>query len=94
MTETSAILYISAMEIDSIVVTGRQVATIRDLLSLDCLTVPELNRLRNKVVRVLADASSAARNDGDWKAYDRLSTAMSATTAVIDETLFNRGALY
>lgn len=91
MTTASAILYIASMDIDSMIVTGKQVANIRLLLDLDIRTELELRNLRNEVVRTLADASGAARLDGDYKAYDRLHTAMSAITCVIDETLYNRG---
>ncbi len=90
----TAIIYITAMDIDSMVITGEQVAKVRDLLGLDFRTNDELGRLRNDVVRTLADASSAAREDGDMQAFDRLTTTMSAVTAVIDDTLWKRRALY
>lgn len=93
MSTESAILYIAAMDIDSMVITGKQVSQIRQLLDLDVRTDYELGSLRNEVVRTLADASSMARGDNDWNAFDRLNTAMSAITAVIDDTLYRRNAL-
>lgn len=94
MNTNSAITYVVATNIDSMIVTGKQVAQIRELFDLDVRTVHELRSLRNEVVRTLADATSYARRAQDMDAFDRAHNAMSAITAVIDETLFMRGALY
>ena len=94
MNVNSAIAYVTAMDIDSMIVTGKQVAQIRDLFDMDVRTNFELQSLRNEVVRTLSEAASVARKANDMEAFDRLHNAMSATTAVIDETLYQRGALY
>ena len=94
MNTNSAIAYVTATDIDSMVITGKQVAQIRDLFDLDVRTNYELQSLRNEVVRTLSDAASYARKMHDMDAFDRTHNAMSAITAVIDETLFQRGALY
>lgn len=89
-----ATAYIVAMDIDDIVVSGSEVAAIRDILDLDIRTDDELTGVRNTLVKTFADASSAAREAGDWKTFDRLQTAMSASVAVVDDVLWKRGALY
>ena len=94
MNTNSAIAYVTATDISYVVVTGKQVAQIRDLFDLDVRTVHELQSLRDEVVRTLSDAASYARKMHDMDAFDRTHNAMSAITAVIDETLFQRGALY
>ena len=92
MNTNSAIAYVTATNIDDMFVTGRQVAQIRAIFDLDVRTNYELQSLRNEVVRTLADASSLARDVHDMDAFDRTHNAMSAITAVIDETLYSRGA--
>lgn len=89
-----AIAYIVAMDIDKHVITGKETATIRTLLDLDVRTNEELTAVRNTLVRTYADASSKARAVDDWKTFDRLQIAMSASTAVVDDVLWKRGALY
>lgn len=89
-----AIAYIVAMDIDRHVISGKEMATIRTLLDLDIRTNEDLTAVRNTLVRTYADASSKAREVGDWETFDRLQTAMSASTAVVDDVLWKRGALY
>lgn len=86
--------YIVAMNIDKHIVSGKEEATIRDMLDLTIRTNDELNAVRNTVVREYGDAMHEACIAHDWDTFERLQTAMSATTAVIDGVLWRRGALY
>lgn len=87
------IAYIVAMGIDPHIITGKEAATIREMLDLDIRTNEDLTAVRNTLVRTYADASSKARAVNDWDTFDRLQTAMSASTAVVDDVLWKRGAL-
>lgn len=92
--EAGKLAYIVAMGIDRHVVSGKEEATIRAMLDLDVRPNWELTAVRNTVVREYGDAMHVACDAHDWKTFDALSTAMSATTAVIDGVLWRRGALY
>lgn len=91
--EAGKLAYIVAMGINKFVVTGKEEATIRTMLDLDIRTNDELNALRNTVVREYGDAMCASYDAHDWSTFEKLQTAMSATTAVIDDVLWRRGAL-
>lgn len=92
--QPNIIAYIVAMEINEHIVTGKEEAVIRDLLDVTIRTNAELRAVRNTLVREYADARTIARAMGDWGTFDRLTTAMSASTAVIDGELYRRGAYY
>ena len=87
--DAATIATLAAIPFDRAIVTGKQVSTVRYLLDLDIRPTDELRAVRNTIVREFADASTAVR-DVDDDAYDRLRTAMSAVTAVIDEAIYTR----
>lgn len=69
-------------------ITHLEIKQVNESLGLDGRSADELHAIRNSVVSLLADASSEARSDEDWAAFDRLHNNMMAITAVIDDKLW------
>ena len=69
-------------------ISSLEVKQIRENVELEGRHGHELQAIRNSVVRLLADAGSTARTDGDWDTFDRLHNNMMAITAVIDDKLW------
>lgn len=85
---TNQINYIENADIGDFFVTNEQVETTVRTLDLAGKTVQELTAIRNRVVRHLADLTSAASEAGDVKSFNDLHNNMSGITAIIDNYIF------
>ena len=57
------------------------------------MTTEQLRDTRNQVVKACSNVKRGLRAEGKWGQFDRMDCLMSKVVTVIDEHLFNEGAL-
>lgn len=95
ITNMQLVRLIQVEGIDNLFVTEDAMNKIKDILKLEGCDSEKLTSIRNGVVRTFSDIIDEILDEqNNFEEFRKMNAIMSATTAVIDNELFNMGALY
>ena len=91
---TDQMVKLQEVEINRFVISKESMDKVAEILELNGKDPKELTAVRNTIVKFYSDKADEAREAFDWDEFDANHIRMSGITAVIDNILFNMGALY
>ena len=88
------IMKLMEVKVNKFTISKESMNEVKNILKLEGKDVDELMAIRNTIVKIFDDMAHDAREENDYNTFDKVRIHMSSIVAVIDNKLFEMGALY
>lgn len=88
------IMKLMEVKVDRFTISKESMNEVENILKLEGKDADELTAIRNTIVKTFDDMAHDAREENDYNTFDKVRIHMSSIVAVIDNKLFEIGAIY